>query len=353
MYGAGKFRAHPSSPLSDSLTMARPRVFISSTYYDLKSIREDLDRFIRAVGYEAIRHEMGHIAYGNEDRPEAYAYREIESCDILISIIGGKFGTQAAGSDYSISQKELKKAFDIGKQVYIFVEKSVHSEFGYYKVNKDVPGVRFTAVNDPKVYAFLEEIYLLPKGNPIFSFDTGMEITEILREQWAALFQRLLLQQMSKSQTSLTEELQRSLQTVDQLVKFLTQEKTKGSAEVSELLLSNHPIFEAVRNTVKNKYRLYFTNLEEFNRWADAARGFSPVKESDWDSPYYREWVRDYETKDKKEIELLFIKNDLFDQNGQLRLVGASEWQEDWVRIERRSKPGRVPQSDELPSNPS
>ena len=32
--------------------VATPRVFISSTFYDLKYVREDLDRFIRAMGYD-------------------------------------------------------------------------------------------------------------------------------------------------------------------------------------------------------------------------------------------------------------------------------------------------------------
>ena len=29
--------------------MARPRVFVSSTFYDLKQVRSDLDRFIREI----------------------------------------------------------------------------------------------------------------------------------------------------------------------------------------------------------------------------------------------------------------------------------------------------------------
>lgn len=37
--------------------MARPRVFISSTFYDLKQIRADLDNFIRSLGYDVVRNE--------------------------------------------------------------------------------------------------------------------------------------------------------------------------------------------------------------------------------------------------------------------------------------------------------
>ncbi|HDI3138782.1 TPA: DUF4062 domain-containing protein, partial [Vibrio cholerae] len=37
--------------------MAKPRIFISSTYYDLKHIRSDLERFISEQGYDAVLNE--------------------------------------------------------------------------------------------------------------------------------------------------------------------------------------------------------------------------------------------------------------------------------------------------------
>jgi hypothetical protein len=70
--------------------MAKPRVFISSTFYDLRHVREDLERFVRELGYEPIRHETGAIAYGKDAPPEEYAYREVELCDIIVSVIGGR-----------------------------------------------------------------------------------------------------------------------------------------------------------------------------------------------------------------------------------------------------------------------
>jgi transposase len=57
--------------------MARPRIFISSTYYDLKYVRSDLERFVRELGYEPIRHETGSIPYGKDTQLEEYAYKEL------------------------------------------------------------------------------------------------------------------------------------------------------------------------------------------------------------------------------------------------------------------------------------
>lgn len=44
-------------------TMARPRIFISSTYYDLKYIRGGLEAFVRQMGYDPILFEKGDIPF--------------------------------------------------------------------------------------------------------------------------------------------------------------------------------------------------------------------------------------------------------------------------------------------------
>ena len=191
-------------------------------------------------------------------------------------------------------------------------------------------------MDNAKVYEFIEEVNQLSRGNPIFSFDTGLEITSILREQWAGLMQRLIAQEANKSQSNLIEELQRSLQTVDKLVQFLKLENQKGADAINEIIFSNHPIFKAIQDATRNKYRLYFANLGELNAWADAARNFIPVPEDKWDTPEYREWVRNYPSKEKDEMQILFVRKDLFADDGSLKPISAGQWRDDWVRTERR-----------------
>jgi hypothetical protein len=106
--------------------MARPRIFISSTYFDLKNVRADLEHFIREQGYDPVLHERGAVAYGSAEALERYCYKEIETCDILISVVGGRFGSKSDDSTYSISQTELRVALEQAKQVYIFVERDVY-----------------------------------------------------------------------------------------------------------------------------------------------------------------------------------------------------------------------------------
>ena len=41
----------------------KPRIFISSTFYDLKYVREDISNFVKAHDFEPIMFEDGDIGY--------------------------------------------------------------------------------------------------------------------------------------------------------------------------------------------------------------------------------------------------------------------------------------------------
>ena len=72
--------------------MARTRVFISSTYYDLKYVRDDIERFVLELGYEPVRHETGNIPYTKDAPLEESAYREASLSDIIVTIIAVDMG---------------------------------------------------------------------------------------------------------------------------------------------------------------------------------------------------------------------------------------------------------------------
>src|SRR5689334_17942763 len=120
--------------------MARPRVFVSSTFYDLKYARTDLEGFIRDMGFDPVLNERGHIPYGSKDALEKYCYSEIGKVHILVSIVGGRFGTKAHDTEFSISHTELNTAIKLRKQAYVFVENPVLSEYQTYLKNKSVAG---------------------------------------------------------------------------------------------------------------------------------------------------------------------------------------------------------------------
>ena len=316
--------------------MARPQVFISSTYYDLKSVRDDIPRFLRDIGYDSIRHEVGGVPYARNEKLENSCYKEIENCDILLCIIGGRFGASSATSTGSITQNELRTAHEQGKQVFIFVDKSVHGEWHFYQNNKHLKDVKYTSVNDKRVFEFIDEVSQLPTGNPLFAFDTSSDIISILREQLSGLFKRFLSEQSLVQQRRLFEELKASITTVGELAKLMTEKTTQGQEVISQVLLTEHPIFAAIKKAVNNKYRIFFTDLSELNEWAAGARSLKPVEQENWDDPDFREWFKRERTLNDREFQILLkIRADLFDGDGRLKPISKSAWKDEFVAFQK------------------
>jgi hypothetical protein len=305
--------------------VAKPRVFISSTFYDLRQVREDIERMIRELGYEPVRHETGAIPYTKHDAPESSAYREVELSDIIVTIIGGRFGAESKEDPgYSVTQVELRRALENGSQVFIFVEKSVLAEFSTYEMNKEHEGVRYRFVDDIRVYKFLEEIYALPRNNPIAPFETGRDIAEFLRQQFAGLFHRFLQDQQRVAQLRVFDEINGLATTLRELVAFLKESKNSTHDSTESILLANHPMFHALSSALGIRYRIYFSNRNEF-RQLMKARAWKPVPKDSWDKDSVDEWV-----KGKEYIKFL---RSLFDGVGRVALPPEAEWEDGVIQV--------------------
>ena len=300
--------------------MARPQVFVSSTYYDLKSVREDIGRFLRDFGCDVIRHETGRVPYSKGISLEASCRKEVEASDIVICVIGGRLGTTSDGGHYSITQTELQAAISAGKQVFIFVDRPVHSEYEFYEKNKHLPGLVLTAASDQKVHEFMREVRELPNGYPTFPFDTSAEIVSILRDQFAGLFQRLLSETARVETTSLVNQLQSSLSSVATLVGELAKEKAASSTVFRAFLDANHPLFAAIATAIRVKFRVYFSTRAELNRLLNEVKNLEPLDPSMWDEPHIAEWIKIVVTSDPKvKTQWIFRMPDKwFDDEGRL-----------------------------------
>ena len=276
--------------------MAKPRIFISSTFYDLRQVRADLDFFIEQMGYEPVRNEDGDIPYGKEDALEAYCYKEIKNIDILICIIGGRFGTESKlGSKSSITQIELKTALNEGKQVYTFVDSNVLSEYETYFINKgNLMNYRY--VDDSRVYEFIEEIKSLKSNNIIKGFETASEIVKFLKEQMAGLFQRFLEEQTRVKEISLIKGLEKTSNTLNKMVNFLSDENKDQAGEINKILMINHPLVEELKSFLSIPYNFYFEGFDDVNELI-VARGYNRVDELTLsESSYYYKWTKSLKT---------------------------------------------------------
>lgn len=304
--------------------MAKPRIFISSTYYDLRNIRSDLEKYIYDRNYEPVMNERGHIAYQTKEKLEEYCYREIANCNILISIIGGRYGTVSQHEGNSITQKELKTAIEQGKQVYIFIEKSVLNEYKTYEKNKHLlDQIVFSSVEDPKVFQFIEEVLALPLNNQFTTFDSSQDIISYLQEQWASLFHSLLQDASKQKELNMFQDLKATAKTLNQLVTFLTEEKKADNKNINQILFINHPIFNEIKIKAKLNLRVFFYNLKELDQLLTSL-GFNEIEDiNDWDDYNMKEWFYN--------DLLLKVSLDVFDENGKLKLYTPEEWNDEWV----------------------
>lgn len=181
----------------------KPRIFVSSTFYDLKYIREDLSNFIKAHDFEPIMFEEGDIGYTPGKPLDESCYKTMHSADMVLLIIGGNYGSPATGEtedsfrEYmSVTRTEFKTAVDEGIPTFVFIDNKVYVEYEIYEVNiKSIEeqnnSINFRNVKDINVFRFIKEIKSI--GNiSITEFDKISQIKDFLSKQWSDMFKKYL-----------------------------------------------------------------------------------------------------------------------------------------------------------------
>lgn len=206
--------------------MAEMRVFISSTCYDLSLLRSQLRLFIRNMGYEPIMSDYEDVLYDPRIHTHTSCVDEVQNCDILVLIIGSRFGGKATPEALnrinfdvlknetlsvdvlkereclSVTQLEVLKAIENAIPVYTFIDKRVWHDHALYEKNK-VSGIAdqiiFPSIEKQEtakyIFNFINFVRLRTRGNNIFTFEKGQDIEEALKKQWSGYFQRLLQEQ--------------------------------------------------------------------------------------------------------------------------------------------------------------
>lgn len=206
--------------------MAGLRVFVSSTCYDFSLLRSQLRLFIQSLGYEPIMSDYEDILYDPRIHTHTSCVDEVANCDMLVLIIGSRFGGKAtsealekidferlrkeekkveqlkAEGKLSVTQLEVLKAVENEIPVYTFIDKKVWHDHSLYEKNKNseiISQIIFPSIEKQEtakyIFEFINFVRLRTRGNNIFTFEKGIDIEEILKKQWSAYFQRLLYEQ--------------------------------------------------------------------------------------------------------------------------------------------------------------
>jgi hypothetical protein len=185
-----------------------PRVFVSSTYYDLKHVRERIEKFIESYGFEPVLFESDKVTYQHGKPIDYSAYNEVNLCHIMILIIGGRYGSASTMQDADVSRSKYdedfvsitRKEFETAKRsnipTFIFIDKNVYAEFQTYKENVDFfdeqssskkpneLNFRFAHVDHINIFKFIESV----KSKSIKTFEKVEEIENYIKSQLSGMF---------------------------------------------------------------------------------------------------------------------------------------------------------------------
>ena len=302
--------------------MAKPRIFLSSTYSDLKYIRASMDLFIETLGYESILSEKGDIAYSHERPLDESCYHEVENIDIFVLIIGGRYGSEVSSAEKSlkksfyeryesVTKKEYETAVNKDVPTYILIESNVYAEYRTYLKNKDNKTIKYAHVDSVNIFGFIEEILSQPRNNPVFSFEKFEQMQTWLKEQWSGLFRDLLNKKSQQSQIkTLTSEIT-ELQEVNKTLKIYLEAVMSGISQddsnkliesEKERLRSIHVRKELDRNKwfdyMKSTYDMDFETFIEVQLKSKSYDGFISNSMKAMNSPELdedlRKTLRDY-----------------------------------------------------------
>lgn len=210
--------------------MANLKVFISSTCYDLQSIRAQLRAVLSDIGYEPVMSDHSDVIFDPRIHTHTSCLREVENCDVLVLVIGSRFGgttipkamelidmdrlTDISRADrfaedktkISITQAEVLQAIQASIPVFAFVDTGVMRDHLTYEKNRNksiIGQIEFSSIDKsetaPYIFEFINFLRLRNENNSIFEFTRFEDIESQLKKQWAGLFQRLLHEQKAKA----------------------------------------------------------------------------------------------------------------------------------------------------------
>lgn len=243
--------------------MAAPRIFVSSTCYDLQDVRNNIRSFIQEYGYEPVMSEFGDIFYDYKLHIQDACISEIGKCQLFLLVIGNNYGSfyHKNKSHYeipdSVTLREFRKSLsdDIPKHIFInrFVEydyknyrkaleKALTKEFTKDIDDNDTEKVKletrkkfdaiyhFPSENYKYLFHFLDMIYELKINNAIYPFEVSEEIKTHLKKQWASMMHSTLT---APREVVMHDGIAAKIDNLEKLLQQVLSTKTESGGAIS------------------------------------------------------------------------------------------------------------------------
>jgi len=189
------------------------------------------------MGYEPVMSEYSDILYDPRAHTHDRCLKEIPACDMVVLIIGARFGGTAVPSTLgnldidllcrlseksaildtkeklSVTQLEVLKAIEQSIPVYAFVDEKVLHDHHVYEKNKDkeevIDHIEFPSIQKREtakyIFEFINFLSHRVTNNSITGFSRLDDIRNHITAQWSQLFQRLLKIEIEAAKNDVTE----------------------------------------------------------------------------------------------------------------------------------------------------
>ena len=308
--------------------MAAPRVFVSSTCYDLQEVRYQLRTFIEDFGFIPVMSEYGDIFYDYKKHTQDACKDEIEKSQLFILIIGNNYGSfyydnKSNTLPDSVTMQEFKKALNVNIKKHIFINKFVDHDYNNFKrlrteyiesslkkISAEGSDIKDIAEKENKkfsesyqypqksykyIFHFLDIIYDLKTNNSKEVYETFQEIRESLKKQWAGFVYDSIYKEYIVSSTEI-EKLCEQVSKLENQIKLLIDSKTEtknGSMTFDVKVLAQELNLQEIKE-IKSKIEKYIsdifyvtnnfgdqqsrvsiikgTSCEDINKWIDSLK---------------------------------------------------------------------------------
>lgn len=212
--------------------MAAPKVFISSTCYDLREIRDSLYAFVKSFGFEPVLSEHGDVFYHPDLHTHEACVHEVGNCQLFILLIGGRFGGHyVSDKDKSVTNAEYDAAVKNGLPIFTYIKKSLLESHHIYQLNKEKPHIGdldFPAIEKKSdaihIFNFINNVRGASINNAYEGFEVSRDIENHLKKQWASMFFDFLKNRDATKQITQTSEIVSSLKNTSDRLEDLIKE---------------------------------------------------------------------------------------------------------------------------------
>lgn len=182
--------------------MDQTRVFVSSTFFDLAQVRDDLSSTITELGHVPVMSELSSFAVIPSLNTIENCKRNVrDNTDLFILIVGGRRGSVDSASAKSITAVEYETAVQSGLDIFIFISETVLALLPVWEKNPDADFSH--AIDSTEIFKFVKRIREAQRWT--FSFQYASEISTILKVQFS-VFLKFLLEKKRGGRLDLSPE---------------------------------------------------------------------------------------------------------------------------------------------------